>query len=88
MRGDSVTLSEWESFESWRRQLERRLNELGSQVRGNQSFQADRISDVVEQIAELRRELAAIRGRQEKIADWLKANCVKCRKGESCENQS
>ena len=72
---------EWDSFKAWRTQLERRLNEIGSAVKGNQQFQADRISDVVEQIAELRRDLEAIRERQDKMAAWIKANCSKCRNG-------
>lgn len=55
-------------------QIERRLNELGSMVKGNQDFQADRISDVIEQIDELRAELKRVADRQDKIAEFIKAN--------------
>ena len=61
-----------ETNRRWRQQIERRLNELGSQTKGNQSFQADRIVDVVEQIDELRQELRAVSERLAKMAAWLK----------------
>jgi hypothetical protein len=52
-------------------QIERRLNELGSMVKGNQSFQADRIADVIEQIDELRQRVQAQEQRVERIAKYL-----------------
>jgi len=52
-------------------QIERRLNELGSLVKGNQSFQADRISDVIEQIDELRGEVQGLSERVERMAQFL-----------------
>lgn len=70
---------DWDTNELWRRQIERRLNELGSQVKGNQAFQADRISDLIEQIDELRQALNQLRmelrkttDRQNKIAEYIK----------------
>ena len=60
-------------------QIERHLTRLGSQVTGNQRFQADRISDLIEQIDELRQEVARlseelerVAERQDKIASFLK----------------
>ncbi len=42
-------------------QIERHLNRLGSQVEGDQKFQADRIVDVLELIQELRDELTQVK---------------------------
>lgn len=56
------------------KQIERRLMEIGSQAKGNQQFTADRISDVVEQIDELRKrldELDGLAARVDRIADYL-----------------
>ena len=50
----------WDTRSTWCRQIERRMNELGSQVKGNQQFQADRISDLVEQIEELRQQIEVL----------------------------
>ena len=36
---------EWDSNATWKRQIERTLNRLGSMVTGNQKFQADRIAE-------------------------------------------
>lgn len=70
-------MKEWESQELWRKLLERRLNELGSMAHGNQKFQADRISDLVEMIDELRQEVAALEERLDKAAEYVKANVPK-----------
>ncbi len=70
-------MDERESQRWWREQIERRLNQIGSQVQGNQSFQADRIVDLVEQIEELRKDLAAVKERQDKIAEYVRANMPK-----------
>jgi hypothetical protein len=50
-------------------------------VKGNQSFTSDRLADVIEMIDELRRELAAVKERQDKIADYVKANVPKTNQG-------
>lgn len=67
-----TSLSEWDRFDLWRRQIERRLNELGSQVKGNTQWEADRISDLVEQIAEVRKQVEAVSHRQEALIERLK----------------
>lgn len=72
---------EWDTDATWRKQMERRLNEIGSMTKGNQAFQADRVSDLVEQIAELRTELQRVAERQDKIAEFIKANV----NAEKCE---
>jgi len=64
----------WDISHNWLKTIERRLNELGSMVRGNQSFQSDRILDVVEQIDELRKQVDEIACKQDKMATWIKAN--------------
>lgn len=76
--------SVWHSHERWRAILERRLNQIGSEVAGNRKAQADRVADVVEQIEsarndleQLRKEFEEVRDRQAKIADWLKKNATK-----------
>lgn len=51
--------------------FERRLNEIGSLVKGNQDFQADRISDVLDQIDELRATVEEQGERIERIAKFL-----------------
>jgi len=61
----------------WREILERRLNQIGSQIEGSQKFAADRLCDVIEMIETLRKEFEAVRDRQEKIADYVKANVPK-----------
>ena len=68
---------EWDSNAAWKRQIERTLNRLGSMVTGNQKFQADRIADVIEQIDELRQELKRVADRQDKIAEFIRANVGK-----------
>ena len=68
---------EWDSNAIWKRQIERTLNRLGSMVTGNQKFQADRIADVIEQIDELRQELKRVADRQDKIAEFIRANVGK-----------
>ena len=58
-------------------QIERRLNQLGSMVNGNQDFQADRIADVIEQIDEVRNEVKELTERFDVMAKWIKANLKK-----------
>ena len=70
-------MDERESQRWWREQIERRLNQVGSSVKGNQDFQADRIIDVIEQIEELRRDLTAVKERQDKIATYVRENVSK-----------
>lgn len=64
---------ELDTLSTWRKQIERRLNEIGSAIKGTQAFNADRITDLVEQIDELRQELKRVSDRQDKMAAWLKA---------------
>jgi len=66
----------------WREILERRLNQIGSQIEGSQKFAASRISDVIEMIETLRKEFETVRDRQDKIADYVKANVPKREKRE------
>jgi 50S ribosomal subunit-associated GTPase HflX len=73
----------WDLQHRWREQIERRLNQIGSLVKGNQDFHADRICDVMEQIEELRQELAKVKERQDKIADYVRANVPKRKKLEA-----
>ena len=75
-------MDDWDSLQRWRRQVERRLNEACSLVNGNNKTQADRIADVIEQIDELRRELAAMNERLDKAAEYVKANVPKREGGE------
>jgi len=76
-----VADNDWRSHERWRAILERRLNEIGSMVKGNQSFQADRISDVIEQIDEIRKEFEDMRADIEefkgKVREYVKENVPK-----------
>lgn len=62
----------WDCPERRMHQIERRLNEIGSLVKGNQAFQAERIADVMELIEELRTELRKIQARQDKMAEYVK----------------
>lgn len=74
-------MSEWDNTRRWREILERRLNQIGSLVQGNQNFQADRIVDVVEQIEEVRQEVreavARIDARMDKMKEWIIENVPK-----------
>ena len=67
------TTHDWGGTHQHLKQIERRLNDIGSKVKGNQDFQSDRILDVVEQVDELRKQIQAIGERQDKMAAWLKA---------------
>ena len=67
-------MNDWDNERLHLKQIERRLGELGSIVKGQQSFHADRLSDLVEQIEELRKELSRVAERQDKMAEWIKAN--------------
>lgn len=70
-------MSDWDIQRHWREILERRLNQIGSQIEGSQKFSASRLSDVIEMIEALRKEFEAVRDRQEKIATYVKANIPK-----------
>ncbi len=70
-------------MDRWRQQIERRLNQIGSMVKGNQSFQADRVSDLVEQIDEIRQDVAKLTDRVDRMAAFL--NQQKNGKGEKAE---
>ena len=62
----------WSEIEARRfTQVERRLNEIGSQVKGNQDFQADRIADVLEQIAEVAKSVDKLSARVTHLALYL-----------------
>lgn len=52
-------------------QIERRLNEIGAAVKGQRDFHSDRISDVLDQVDELRKELAETVQRVERMAAFL-----------------
>ena len=58
-------------------QIERRLNEIGSMTKGNQAFQSDRISDVLDQIDELRKQVERLAETQRVMGDWVKENWKK-----------
>jgi ubiquinone biosynthesis protein UbiJ len=64
--------TEWDSRSLWRKQIERRLHDIGSRVKGNQEFCADRIADLIEQIDELRKEVAALNVRIDKAGDVVR----------------
>ena len=75
---------DWDTQQRWRAQVERQLNKVSSLVRGNQAASADRIADVIEQIDELRQqvakidemeaELKAVKARLDKMAKWIQDN--------------
>ena len=69
-----LSIMEWDSNKAWRRQMERRVYEVASLVKGNQSAQADRIADVVEQIDEVRGELQRVSEKLDKVAEYVKTN--------------
>ena len=69
--------AEWESPEMWRKYVERTLYELGTLVRGQIPVQAERIADVVEQLNEIRQELAALTTRVDKASEFMKAHVKK-----------
>ena len=72
---------DWQTKELWRKQVERRLYEIGSLVKGGVLIQADRISDVLELIDELRAELKRVSERQDKIAEYLKSQMKETNNG-------
>ena len=61
----------------WRKHIDRQLYELGALVRGQVPTVSARLAQVVEQVDELRKELAAVKERQDKIATYVLANVVK-----------
>ncbi len=66
--------ADWDTYQSWRQHIERRLFELGALIKGNLPIQADRVADCVEQIDELRQEIKAIRERMDKMSEWAKSH--------------
>ena len=82
---------DWNSYELWRKQIERRLYELGALAKGAIPIQADRINDVVEQIQDLRKiledvvedineigeELKSVQLRMDKMSEWAKEHTKK-----------
>ena len=71
-------MSDWDTNQLWQKQTERQLNEIASATKGNRLFQADRISDLVAQINELRREIGNLRKELDKsvvehnaMREWL-----------------
>ena len=70
-------MDDWDSTRHWREILERRLNQIGSQINGSQDFAADRLSDVMQQIEDLRTAVKKVEARQDKISDWVKTHFPK-----------
>ena len=64
--------SDWEAPKLWRQQIERRLHELGSMAKGNPLVVADRMSDLIEQIDELRKEVARLSERLDKAGEVVR----------------
>jgi len=65
-------MTEWNDRPHWTKLIERRVHEALALAKGIGLAHADRISDVVEQIDELRKELQEVKDRQDKIANYLK----------------
>jgi septation ring formation regulator EzrA len=65
-------MTDWETKPLWCAHVERQLYELGALVRGQVPTVSARLADVVEQLEELRKELEAVRTKQEKMADCLR----------------
>ena len=74
MPDDTHPKAEWETMPMWRQHIERRLYELGCLVKGQIPVQADRIADVLEQIADLRIRLDTIQERVDKMSAWAKSH--------------
>lgn len=69
---------DWEQFtHDWRKLVEKRLDELGSMVHGQQAFMAKRILDTVEQIDELRQEVRQLSERLDKARQYIKTHLPK-----------
>jgi hypothetical protein len=77
MKQPEDDILKWNTNALWRKQIERRVQEIGAMTKGNVLIQADRTSDLVEQIDELRQELKRIAERQDKIADYVKQHVKK-----------
>jgi hypothetical protein len=81
LRGDGVTddswRQDWQCRQRWRQQVERRLNEAMALAKGIGPAHADRISDVIEMVEELRRDLDAEKEKREAMGKWIKENVVR-----------
>ncbi len=62
----------YDSKSLWCQQIERRLYELSSLIKGQIPTQADRVSDLVEQIDQIRKDLEAIGTKVERMAECLR----------------
>lgn len=70
-KGDG-DISQWTEVESRRlAHIERRLGEIGAAAKGQREFHADRLSDVLDQIDALRKELTELAERVQRMADFL-----------------
>lgn len=72
-----MSKDDWMTSPLWRQQIERRLYDVVSQVKGMGPAHADRIADVVEQIHELRLQLQATEERIDKMKEWILAHVPK-----------
>ena len=68
---------DWDTIYVWRQQIERRLAETATSVKGMRDYQSNRIVELVEEIEQLRKDLAAVKDRQDKIAAWIKQHFPK-----------
>jgi len=62
---------DWRTHQGWRRAVERRLNEAMALAKGVGPAHADRISDVIDMIEELRKEVEALRCRMDKASAYI-----------------
>ena len=67
----------------WCKQIERRLYELSALIKGQIPTQADRVSDICDQIDIIRKDLEAVSTKLDKVADYVKANVPKKNGGAS-----
>ena len=67
---------DWDTIYVWRQQIERRLAETATSVKGMRDYQSNRIVELVEEIEQLRKELKKtqerVKERQDAMAKWLK----------------
>jgi hypothetical protein len=72
--------AEWESKELWCKHIERQLYELGALVRGQVPTVSSRLTDVLDQIDSVRKDVEKLQEALEKMRTWA-TNHVKKENG-------
>ena len=62
---------DWDTQSRWRRYIEQKLNRLAAEVGGGAGAEAERITAIMDEIDELRKDLTDVSERVKRMAEFL-----------------